>query len=113
MALVGCVLAAWFSALGRPVIHGLVVALLGLWIGLWPFEEPKLGRRLLIACVGSMGVCVVLVIVGLAITRIRLGGFDEGGPVLGAAVIVVLLGLPIMVLAIIVAAIGPRLRVRG
>jgi hypothetical protein len=61
----------------------------------------------------SIGVCVVLVVVGLAVERMKLGGWDEGGPVLGGAVILVLLGLPVMILAMIVAAIAPRLRGRG
>jgi hypothetical protein len=109
LAIAGYVLAGWFSALGHPLILGSVVTLFGLWIGLWPVGAPKLGRRLFIACVGSIGVCVVLVVVSDAIALIKFGGFDEGGPFLYAVVIVALLGLPIMILAIIVAAIGPRL----
>jgi hypothetical protein len=113
LSLGGCILAGWFGALGKPLIYGVVVALLGIWIGLWPVAEPKPGRRLFIACIGSMGVCVVLVVISLAVTRIQLGGFDEGGPVLYAVVLVVLLGLPVMILAMIVAAIAPYLRARG
>ena len=107
------VVAAWFDALGHPLIYYSFVVLLGLWTGLWSFGEPKLGLRLFIAFVGSIGVCVVLVVVGLAVEHIKLGGWDEGGPVLGGAVIVVLLGLPVMILAMIVAAIGPRVLGRG
>jgi hypothetical protein len=107
------VVAGWFDALGHPLIYYSFVVLLGLWIGLWSFGEPKLGRRLFTAFVVSIGVCVVLVVVGLAVERMKLGGWDEGGPVLGGAVILVLLGLPVMILAMIVAAIAPRLRGRG
>jgi hypothetical protein len=109
LALVGCVLVAWFDALGYPLIYEASVALLGLWIGLWPSKEPKLSYRMFVALVGSIGISVVLVVVGLAVSRVKLGGYDEGGPVLGAIVIVVLVGLPITVVAIIVAAFGPRL----
>jgi hypothetical protein len=113
LALAGCILAGWFNALGHPLIYYPVVASLSLMIGLWPFKEPRLGRRVFIAFVGSIGACVVLVVVGLAIEHMKLGGWDEGGPVLGGAVIVVLLGLPVMILAMIVAAIAPRLRRLG
>lgn len=107
------VVAAWFDALGHPLIYCSFVVLLGLWTALWSFGEPKLGRRLFSAFIGSIGVSVVLVVVSLAVERIKLGGWDEGGPVLGAAVIVVLMGLPVTILAMIVAAIAPRLRGRG
>jgi hypothetical protein len=113
LALAGCILAGWFNALGHPLIYYPVVASLSLLIELWPFKEPRLGRRVFIAFVGSIGACVVLAVVGLAVERIKLGGWDEGGSVLGAAVIVVLMGLPVTILAMIVAAIAPRFRRRG
>ena len=109
LALAECVLAMWFSALGHPLIYGLVVVLLGLWIGLWPFDEPKLGRRLFIALVGSVCVCIVLLVIGEAIAFVRRDGLEEFGPLLFVPAFMIAIGLPITALAMGVAAIGPRL----
>ena len=113
LALSGCVLGMWFRVLFHPAIHGLVVCLFALWIGLWPFRVLNLGSRLFIAFLGAIGVCIGLVVVCEVIAFVRRDGLEELGPVLFVPAFMVVMGLPITVLAAIVAAIAPSLRMPG
>jgi hypothetical protein len=110
--LIGTILAAWFNALERPMIYDLFVCSLGLWIGLWPIREPKLGGRLFTAWLGSMLVCAVLTVISLAVSHIKLGGDDDGGPVLYVLVAIVMIGLPVTILSMLVAMVAPLIRRR-
>ncbi|MBV9841389.1 MAG: hypothetical protein JOY99_07655 [Sphingomonadaceae bacterium] len=111
-ALVGCILGMWFSLLFKPVIYSAVVCLFALWIGLWPFGVPKLGSRVFVACLGSVGVCIVLAIICEVIAYVRHDGQEELGPILFVPAFMVGMGLPITVLAAAVAAIAPFIRIR-
>ncbi|ALL14821.1 hypothetical protein AQ619_16430 [Caulobacter henricii] len=100
---------AWSNAFASGLARGLFIVVSALAIALFSAIGPSFLVRSRTAVLSSLVWWLLLVLIGSAVTLTKSGDFDEGGPAGLALVLGFYLGLPIALLATIIAGLLGRL----
>lgn len=94
---------AWVNAFASRFASSLFIVLSALAIATFALTAPRPALRARTAAFTSLAWWLLLVLIASAVTLAKSGRFDEGGPFALALVLGVYLGLPVAVLAVMLA----------